>query len=67
MIIEAVKGRQTKKLDFTPGGLSMDDLITAKEEQVPEPEITVTPRDWANKPESKRPQYRQNPAHQNLV
>jgi hypothetical protein len=32
MIIEAVRGKQTKKLDFTPAGLTMDDLTTTKEE-----------------------------------
>ena len=54
MIIKATKGKQTKKLDFTPAAdLKIEDLKTNKDEH-PVPLLSETPRDWINKPETKK-------------
>lgn len=58
MIIEATKGKQTTTLDFTPAAdLKIEDLKTNKG-KFPIPLLSETPRDWINKPETKKLQIR---------
>ena len=64
-IIEATKGEQTKQfaLDLSKVAKTVERVKEKAKENMPEPELSTTPRDWtASKPENKA-----RPLNQNLV
>ena len=50
IMIEAVLGQEPRSFDLTVTGIMTINDLKREEDKTPEPEVTLTPRDWELKP-----------------